>query len=146
MNTQHWQAVFLFSFLILLQAASPFANAQRSTSSVMDVSVRVITPNLVSVVPVAAPLLVYDKAGHIKGELGSVAIKRSDSNQMIIKTQKNLELVNEKGVRILFPVGVNQRDRNESTNVEFKTQRAGINATNPHGTFTGTMTTKIEYL
>lgn len=130
--------------IVLLTAISSFAHAQRSASAVMDVSVKIVKAGYVSAD--SGSLLTMDETGMVGGKLGSVMITGHKDNRKVVETQKRIELIDESGNRISFPLGVSKTGTDGTMNFKFEAGRSGVDNIRKTGTYSGTMTTKVEYL
>lgn len=109
----------------------------------MNVSIRIIKAT--NVKAVSSNDLNVDRNGYVSGSLGTVSITNSGGNNVFVETPEILELSNEKGTKITLPVGVLKSDMDGNLQFQFESKRVGIDPAQK-GTYTGTMTTKIEYL
>lgn len=136
----------IFLLFLMQTAVSPFAIAQESASSTMDVSVRVVEAGNITAVPQAR--LVMNRDGTISGSLGYVTIVGVKENRMVVETQRMIKLKDDNGNRIELPVSVSQSGTSDGMNVKFATHRSVsvVEKNQNEGIYQGTMTTKIEYL
>ncbi len=132
-----------FILTILLFAFTyTFAEAQGTARATMKVSVKVVQG--VSTTVDTQSSLIFSERG-IKGELASVTINGAEDRQILVSSDSDLQLVNQKGHKVMVPVSMTNRAETERLNLQFLSEYQSLRNEQYTGEYAGTLETTIEY-
>lgn len=129
--------------LIILLLISGLVQAQSSAQATMEVSVRIVS----GLTTTSTTSQVSYSDGHFNGAFGALNVQGSDQAQMLVTTEKELDLVNSSGHKISITVKKNGAQNRADRQYEFAIDNDGQSGDPPgHGVYRGSLQTTIEYM
>lgn len=131
----------------LLVAITHLAHSQNTAQAVMKVSVNVINGVSATSQP-EQQITIFSQESIPSTQIGTISLAGSSHRDLLVTADRDLELINKKGEQLQLLVDIQRVEDSKSLNLYFGydlgTQKQNTEAIS--GNYTGTLTTKIEYL